>query len=274
VDLFNWLTTGLFRIVFYPFRAMEPIWALTVVSFLTGIIALWVFGKVSNQETIRTVRDRIRGNILGIRIFGDDIGLLFRLQGRVMRQTLTYLRHAAWPLVVMFVPLTVIFIQLNLWFTSRPLEVGDTATVKVILNDDDAITDGVMLTAPEGIVIETPGVRIPSKSEVAWRIRAVGPGDHMLTVQVGDAEAVEKNLLIGGAWDATSSRRTGRNLLHRLGFPGEPGIDPDTRVESVEVLYPVLDISFFIWGINWIYYFLIASVLFGFAFKGVMGVEI
>jgi len=41
---------------------------------------LWIFGKLSDQDTIHEIRDRIRGNLLGIRIFGDEIGTLFRLQ--------------------------------------------------------------------------------------------------------------------------------------------------------------------------------------------------
>jgi len=46
---------------------------------------LWIFGKVSNQDAIHKVRDRIRGNLLGVRIFGDEIGIMFRLQGKILR---------------------------------------------------------------------------------------------------------------------------------------------------------------------------------------------
>jgi len=37
---------------------------------------LWLFGKVSNQDTIREVRDRIRGNLIAVRLFGDGIALV------------------------------------------------------------------------------------------------------------------------------------------------------------------------------------------------------
>jgi hypothetical protein len=133
MGLLNRVMTGLFDLVFLPFRSIDPMWGLTVVSLLAGVLMLWIFGKVSDQSAISLVRDRIRGNLIGIRLFGDDLGMLFRLQGKIFRQTLTYLRYAMVPMLIMLVPVLLILTQLNLRFDLRPLDPGDTTVVTATL---------------------------------------------------------------------------------------------------------------------------------------------
>jgi len=192
VGLFNKLLTVLFGLFFRPFQSFDPIWALAVISLVAGVLMLWLFGRVSNQETIRVVRDRIRGNLIGVRLFGDDIGLLFKLQGRVMRQTLTYLRHALIPILVMIVPVMFILIQMNLYFSQRPLSPGESSIVKVTLRDPGAMSRGVALEAPKGVSVETEAVRVTSLMELSWRIRAEEPGRHELLVKLRGEEAVRQ----------------------------------------------------------------------------------
>lgn len=273
MSVFNNLLTGLFDLLFYPFRALDPIWALLAISLLTGILMLWLFGKVSNQEVIRVVRDRIRGNLIAIRLFGDNLRLLGRLQGRVMRQTLTYLRHAFVPMLVLLVPVLLILTQLNLRFADRPLEPQEQTILKVEVRDPGVIREGLTLEVPEGVTVETPAVRAEALREVAWRLRAETPGRYRLVVHAGD-EAVEKELLVGTGWGATSARRTGKSFLDMLLWPGEPAIDGSSPIARIEVSYPGLDLALFGWGMNWLVFFFVVSILFGFAFRRVLGVEI
>jgi uncharacterized membrane protein (DUF106 family) len=271
VGVFNAALTGLFEGLFWPFRGLHPLWALLAISVVTGILMLWLFGKVSDQDRIRVVRDRIRGNLIGIRLFGDDLGLLFRLQGRILRQTATYLRHAFVPMLVMIVPVIFILIQLNLHFSVRPLAPEERAVVKVRLADAETMKQGVSLEAPEGVTVETRPVRAAMVREVAWRIRADAPGRHRLVVRAG-GETVEKELVVGSGWGATSARRAA-GLWDVLTWPGEPPIRSGP-VESIDVTYPELDLRFLGFGINWLVFFFIASIVAGFAFKGVLGIEI
>jgi hypothetical protein len=266
--------TLLFELFFRPFRAFEPIWALVVISLLAGVFMLWLFGKVSNQETIKVVRDRIRGNLLGIRLFGDDIGLLFRLQGRVMRQTLTYLRHALVPILVMIVPVIFILIQMNLHFSLRPLKSGESTVVNVTLRGPSALSGGLSLEAPEGVTVESDAVRVPSLMEVSWRVRAEAPGRHRLVVRAGGDEAIEKEIVVGDGWGKVSPLRTGKSIVDKLLWPGEDPIPSSHSVQSVEVIYSPLSIRAFGWNLNWIFLFIVLSIVFGYAFKGVIGVEI
>ena len=50
-------------------------------------------------------------------------------------------------------------------------------------------------------------------------------------------------------------------------------------VESIQVTYASLPLTFIFWDLNampsgWLVFFFIASIVFGYAFKGVLGVEV
>ena len=272
MKFFNAAVTGLFDLLFWPFSGLGPIWSLVVLSLLAGVLMLWIFGLVSDQDSIRVIRDRVRGNLIAIRLFGDDLGVLFRLLGRLLRDNMVFLRYALMPLLVMIVPVLLIIVQLNLRYSARPLEPGETATVRVELRDPSIIERGVALEAPDGVSVETPGVRVPQQREVSWRIRADRPGDFQLVVRAGDV-AVEKELRVGQGWGATSSLRAS-SLGDLLLYPGEPPIDESQVVEAIEITYRQLDLSLFGWSVDWLVLFFVLSLASGFAFRKVLGVEI
>jgi len=269
VKLFNAGLTGLFDLIFWPFSS--PLWALTVFSIVCGIAMLWLFGKVSNQEAIGTVRDRIRGDLIAIRLFGDDLRLMLKLQARFLYDNAVFLKYAFVPILVMIVPFVFILTQLNLRYGAGPLATGQSALVKLKLADVSAIDGDISLETPAGVSVETEGVRVAQLREVAWRIRAAEPGDYDLLVNVG-GEQVQKKLRVGDAWGSVSTLRSG-NFLDLLFYPGEAPIRSET-VESIEITHPTLDLDLFGWSVNWLVFFIVLSIVTGFAFRRVLGVEI
>ena len=273
MGILNAFLSKLFDLIFLPLGWMGPLWALTVVSVLTGVLMLWIFGRTSNQDAIGVVRDRIRGNMIAIRLYGDNLGVLMRLQGRIVRDNLIYMKYAVVPLLVLIVPLVLIIIQLDLRYVARPLAPGERAIVKVKVRSASVLRDGVRLETPEGVVRETGGVRIPDLFEVAWRVRAESAGQHMLRVMAGE-QVVEKELRVGDAWGAVSRKRSGGNILDKLLHPGEPTIGRSAAIESVEIGYPGRSMRLFGFNINWLVWFFVVSILAGFALRKPFGVEI
>jgi hypothetical protein len=268
----NRLLTGLFDLLFLPFLGFSPIWGLLVVSLVTGVLMLWIFGKVSDQAAIRVVRDRIRGHLLGIRIFGDDIGLLFKLLGRSLRATAIYMKYAVLPMLVMMIPVAAILIQMNLRFAARPLRPGETAVVTAKLRGLPTALSSVELKVPEGVILESPGVRVDSRKEVSWRIRAETPGDYRLAVSVAH-ETVEKTLKVGAGWGSVSPLRTAKTVDLLL-YPGEPPIRTALPIESIRLNYGYLPIRILGYHVNWLVGFFVLSIAFGFALRKRLGVEI
>jgi hypothetical protein len=234
---------------------------------------LWVFGRVSNQKVISRVREEIRGNLLAVRLYQHDVGVVLRLQGRILRATLVYFRYSFRPILILIVPVFLILAQLNLYFSLRPLQEGETALVKAKLHSlSIGGADEPQLEASEVVRVETPGVRIEAEREVAWRIRAVESGHHRVIVRRG-SEKVEKALVVGGRWDRVSHLRTD-SLLDLLLYPGEDAIFGEAGINSIEVTYPSLRLRLFGWDVHWIVLFLVISLASAFILKRPMGVEI
>ena len=272
VNLINSVLTPIFDVICWPFRALPPIWALGVISFASGIFLVWLFGKTSDQKRVREVRDRIRGNLIGVRLFQHEIGVVLSLQGKIFGDTFRFMGLALVPLLIMLVPVLLIMTQLQLRFDVRPLEVGEPVLVKALVREASTLDGTITLEVPEGVTVETPPVKIRSTREIVWRLRVDRPGDHALVVRTGD-EVLEKQIVAGRGWGPVPYLRSG-HALDTLLYPGEPPIAADHPVEAIEVAYPPQDLSLLGVGVNWLIGFLILSMAFGFAFKGVLGVEV
>ena len=273
VDAVNRALTPFFDLLCWPFRTLPPIWAMLVISCLSGVAMVWIFGKTSDQARIRQLREQIRGNLIGVRLFQRDVGVILRLQRRIFGDTLRYMRLALVPMVVLLVPVLLIMTQLNLRFAVSPLAPGEAAVVKAFVRDADILGAPARLEAGSGVSVETPAVRMPSAGEVAWRIRATAPGEHSLVVHVGST-SVETQLIAGESWGAVPDRRTGRGVIDTLLYPGQPPIAGDHAIEAVEIGYTALDMRALGWPVHWLVAFFVLSIAFGYALKGPLGVEL
>jgi len=271
----NRVMTGGFELLLWPLRFLGPFWSLTVISLVTGVFMVWIFGRVSDQRAIKGIRSRISGNLIAVRLFQNDIRVFLSVQGRILRDTLTYMRYSLTPMLVLMGPVVLIIIQLHLHYHFRPLEEGEKTLVTVRVSEDkrSQVPAKIKLEAPEGIQIETPGVWVPSEGEMSWRIRADKQGTYTLVVHA-EGEAATKELIVGSEWGSVSSLRSGGNLLDLLLYPKEPPLDPSSGIASIEVAYPELEIRCLGVGVDWLIAFFVLSIAFGFAVKGFLGVQV
>jgi len=275
VSLFNTVLTFLFGLVYGTLKWLGPFWSLVGISWLGGILMVWIFGKVSNQDAIQRTRERLSAELIALRLFKDDLRVFFGIQYQVLVWTLRYLRHSLVPMLILMVPTILILIQLNLHYAVRPLGIGETSLVKVKLRDPAALDRGTEITlqAPPSLKIETQGVRIGELKEIAWRIRGISTGRFDLIVNDGKT-SVTKKVAVGGPLEGVSSLRTGAHWLTNLLYPGEAPIPNKSAIESIEILYPELAIPFLGWRMNWLILFFVLSLVFGYTFKGALGVQI
>jgi uncharacterized membrane protein (DUF106 family) len=258
-----------------PFRGVSPWVGLTVVSLLTALLMLEVYKLTSDQAAIRRAKDRIKAHLLEMRLYKDSLRVTFGAQGRIVKANLAYMAANLKPLAVMIVPLVLILAQLSLWYDRKPLEPGDETLVKVGLKGNaDPVALGLALEVPPGIEISAPAVRIPDEHEVVWRIKALTEGRGRLVLRAG-GQAIGKAVVVGGRSLVKVSTLASRgSLAKRVLYPGEPPLPGGTPVRAVEILYPARRLSAFGADVHWLVAYLILSIAFGFAFKGVFKVEI
>lgn len=273
VGLCSRVFTAAFDLLCLPLRGLPPAVALAAISCGSGVLLVWLFGRLSDQRRVREVRDRIRGNLIGVRLFRRDVAVVLRLQRSIAADTLRFLRLAAVPMIVLAAPVVPIAAQLHLRFAAAPIAPGDAAVVTATVRDASALDGPLALAAPAGVTVETPPVRIRATREIAWRVRVERPGRHVLRVTLGE-ETIEKTLVGGTGWGSVPQIRTGRGSLAVLFHPGEPPIPADHAVEAVEVACPPLDLRLLGLQVDWLVAFLVLSMATGFACKGLLGVEI
>lgn len=281
--IFNTVINNIFGVLFYPFRSLNPWFAMTFISLLTAVLMLIVFRLTSNQEGISRVKNLIKAHLLEIRLFKDNMSASFRAQGNILRLNLKYIGYTLKPLLVMIVPLVLILIQLNLWFGHSALKPGDQTILKVKLSQGVNPLDTELKVRPSSsFSIESPPLRIEENREINWRLRAAGDkGHHTLTLTSGDIQ-VSKSIAVDlESLHKISTVRTGKKFFDQLFNPGEPPLPENAPISSIEIGYSEKKFSLFGWKIGsflgvpgWLWVYFILSVIFAFALKGLFKVNI
>jgi len=264
--ILNVLLGGAIDVLLYPFRDLAPLIGLTVVSVLTGIAMLLVFRATSNQEGIVAAKRRISAGVFEIRLFNDNPRAILRAQVDIFRHTLGYLSLTTVPLLWMIAPLVLVIIQLQFHYGYDALEPGSTTIVEVKLRDSFPIEEIVLsLEGSSGVRIESPMLWIPAEREANWRIAAMQPGEHQMHVRVRD-EVFGKSLRVSGPVARRSPVRP-LGFFGQLLHPVEAPLPADGPIESIAVTYPERLVSFFGWGVHWIFVFFVLTMIAAFALQ-------
>jgi uncharacterized membrane protein (DUF106 family) len=240
---------------------MLPGWlSATLVSAITGVLLLIVFKYTSNQRAIKRVRDGIKADLLALKLFKESASVALRAQGRIMLNAGKLLLLSIVPMLVMLVPVCLLVAQLALWYQARPLQVGEEAIVTLTLRNHVASPwPDVCLQPTSALEVMLGPVRVLSKHEICWNIKAQREGYHRLLFQVGQQQT-EKELAIGDRFMRVSGRRPGDDWTDRLLNPGEAPYDRDSPIQSIAIRYP--ERSSWTSGTDWwmLYWFAVSMV--------------
>ncbi len=236
---------------------------------------LGVYKLTSDQATIRRAKDRIKAHLLEMRLYKDNMRATLGAQAGVLKANLTYLGANLKPLAVMIVPLVLILAQLSLWYDRAPLRPGEETLLKVgLAAGADPVSLDLVLEPPAGIEVTAPPVRIADEREIVWRLKAVAPGEGRLLLRTG-GRTIGKTVTVGGRRLTRISTLASRgSLVSRVLYPGEAPLPAGTAVRSIELLYPAAGLRAFGLDVHWLVAYLVLSIVFGFALKGVFKVEI
>jgi hypothetical protein len=274
-SMVNTITSSAFEIWLTPFRGLSPLVQVCITALPVTIFALVVFRLVSNQAGITRTKDLIKGYLLELWLYKDDPVVLLRAQGQVLLNSVRYFRYSLVPLLIMIVPMALVIVQVETHFGWRSLHADEsvivTATLKPGAGDAKPPSSlDATLSVPEGVTLETPPLRLDKEHQVLWRVRPDVSGKHEIQLKIGKSVAtagIESDqgtiALAPVVYQAGDWRE--------LGYPAGEPLSAGSAVESVEVAYPrrygeYLGLS----GASWM--LLGASLVFGFALRGVFGV--
>jgi uncharacterized membrane protein (DUF106 family) len=278
------LLRPVFDLLLSPFRSLPPIVGLLVVSLIASIGMLVVFKATSDQRRLEEVKRQIHACLFEIRLFNDDLAAVLRAQMEILRHNGSYLRLSAVPMLWMIVPLVFVIAQLQFHYGYEGLKPGQDFLVKVQLRDGwqagapDSASQGstrpsASLEAPAGLEVETPAVWIPSRQELAWRLRARQWGDYDLKLRLGDQE-YSKAVQVSQGVRRRSPVRLEAGFWNDLLYPAEDPLPKGSPVVSIACGYPDASVPVLGWGVHWMVVFFVLSVVFAFALRGLFGVVV
>jgi len=267
----NRALNAVFDVWLWPFKGLPVIWQIVALAIPATVLSLLIFRYFSNQEGIRDAKNKIKAHLLELRLFKDDIGVTLTAQRDIFRNSLLYMRYALTPMAFMIVPFVLIMVQIESRFAFQGLATGESSIVSLVVDSGKRVGDlHDVISLPDGLVQETPALRINSTGEILWRISGARPGTYKVMFKVND-ESFEKQVTIDPQWTHLAPSTYRANDIRSIGYPAEPALAEDLSVSSVSVSYPRARAEFA--GLSsaswWLFLF---TLIFGFAFRGVFGV--
>jgi len=250
----------------------SPLILVLLLSLAIGFLMVIVFGYTSDQKAIRTAKDRLKAHLLAVRLYQDQIQVVLISYGRIVRSTGTYLRLAFMPLLYVGLPLIFLIAQVDRYLGYTPVRAGQNFLLTAKLAAPNAL-DQMSLQLPPGVSLTAPPVHVLAQNEIVWRVVSQTPGTHEVKVVAGN-EAFSKSLDVWQGVKRISNVRLRDRWWERILISGEPALPANNLVESIEVKYPERTIAFVWIEWNWIWLFFVLSLIFGFIFKTILGIEI
>ncbi len=268
----NRVLSAVLDLMILPFRSLDPVWALTAVSLVSGLFFLLIFKWTSDQDALFQSKQKVKAHLLELRLFGSDMVLTLRAQRDLLMANFRYVGHTLKPMIILLVPMMLLLVQLDARYARQPLQVGDTTLLRVSLAADTPSGTWPTLELPEGISVEGPPLRIPSLREINWRLRVQSPGIHRIRI-VANQASVEK-LLYAGDGLFPISDHIQQSSLGSMAQAAEPPLDSAARVQSIWLEHPERELRVLGWRTHWLLFFFVVSVVPAYLLKGLFGVEV
>jgi hypothetical protein len=259
VKTFNAATSGLFDLILAPFGHRAMWFDLLLWPILAGIVALLIYKVVSNQAGIAAAKRRMMVHLLEVVLYRENVLGVLGSTARGLGQNLRYLGYNVLPMLVMFVPMTIVLVQLVAHYAYAPLERGDVQLLEVALAPGaSGGASTISARFPEQIAVQAGPVRT-ADGRALWRLEMLADGDHAIEISVGD-ETEQKIVAVGGQPRKIPVLRT--RGWEALLYPGEPALPATSSFASIRLRAPDRDLSPFPSGEGGILLWFFAASLF------------
>lgn len=249
-----------------------PLLLVLAVSIIIGFLMVIVFRYTSDQKAIGRAKDRLKAHLLAVRLFQDQLPVVMRAYGKILRGTGSYLRLAFTPFLIAILPITFLIVQLDRYFGWLPVQPAQTFLVEAKINDPAALNEA-SLQLPPTLSSSAPAVHVPRDKEVVWRVVAEREGQYEIKIAAA-GQTVSKQVVVSPRLARISPVRLKDNFWERMFTSGESALAENSPVQSIAINYPPRVISFAWMEWNWIVLFFVVSLIAGFIFKSALGIQV
>ncbi|MGA9472673.1 MAG: hypothetical protein WBV36_09430 [Terriglobales bacterium] len=252
----------------------SPLMIVVVLSVVIGLLMIVLFGYTSDQKAIGIAKDQLKAHLLAVRLYRDQLHVVMGSYGKVLRGTGRYLKLAFKPLLYVIIPITLMIVWLDRSLGLTAIQTNTPFLLTARVNNPQAL-DSVSIDLPPEITASAPPVHVAADNEVVWRLVASQQGAYEVKISAGGQSAV-KTVRVSPELAQVSPERLRDHFRERMFSSGESALPNDSAVESISVNYPERNIPLGIAGyeMNWIWLFFILSMIAGFIFKELLGIEV
>ncbi|QDV09391.1 hypothetical protein Poly30_49490 [Planctomycetes bacterium Poly30] len=283
MNAINRAVTKFFDLVLTPLEAISDEFALLFVSGVFGVLALWIFKHISWQKGIKATKNKIKGHLIEIRLYQDDLVVVSKAILKVLWRNVQYLFLNFGPFIPLAIPFALVAAQMVVRYGFEPADVqqvqatrlaGDGITLS-IEGDTDAIAD-LSIELPEGLTRVAPLPRIPGQKTASTEFFAEAPGVYDIVLRTRGQE-IKKRFVAGAADEDVRTMQPERvtGFLSALLWPAEDTLE-GTGLTHVAFVYPESDLGWLPFegpgGVLII--FVLASMVVGFLALKPLGVQI
>jgi len=116
-------------------------------------------------------------------------------------------------------------------------------------------------------------VHVAAENEIVWRLAGSKEGKYEVKIAAA-GQTVTKAICIGNDLPRISTVRLRGHFWERLFSSAEPALPDNSPIDSITINYPDRNIEIAGYGMNWIWLFFILSMIAGFIFKELLGIQI
>lgn len=233
-------------------------WSLAAIAVAAAFAMLWAFKRFSDQSRIQVAKRKIRAHLLAFRLFADEPAMIFKSQGQLLVWNFRYLALMLRPTAITIIPLAFLLFHLDAVYGRRPLNAGESTVVTAQVSDAAAMRIGSLTLEGRDLAVETPALRFPEEHRVCWRVRAAKNESGTVRLTMPGVSVI-KSVQAGPSAVYLSERRVS-SLIAWLCYPGEARL-PDAAVTSIEVEYPSAELGVFGFGVHWLVWFCVVSLV-------------
>lgn len=285
MNAINRAATAVFDLLVLPFQALGPELTIVILSGLFGIVALILFKFISFQKSIKSTKDKIKGGMIEIRIYQNDLGIVSKAVGKVLGRNFQYMGLNILPFIPLSIPFVLALAQLVCRFGFAPIPEWDeykqhapgggvVIEISMEKGAEAAIAD-LEVRVPDTLEVKQPLMRNSGVGKAWIEVVAVGSGNEELEFVFPGGKLDTKSIVTGdGPSPKLMAGERVSNFWKQWLWPAEPSFE-NTEIDEVKFTYPDRELRWMPDGvIGVLVAFVVASMAFGLLILKPLGITI
>lgn len=246
---------------------MPDLLGLTIVSLVSGVVMLVVFGLVTPPHWLKRSRELAIAAMYEVRIYLDSPRRVLAAQARLIFWSFAYTAAMLPAFIVLTVPFGLLLLHMEQRWGIDELPTDEPVLVSVHLTDDVAVEP----QESPNVTITSPVLQDHAEKTAYVRVELDEPKNSTLKLKVGD-DVVEKRLDADPDSEVYSPTRADGAALFVV-LTDEPPLD-NPHVASIKVVHPAADQDWVPFGMPWWAYWLIVATIGAVALSKPMKVQL